>query len=75
MGEKTESIRISILDKHMIKKYVSDDFKKEYPHETEVTQKKLVTYLLERHFKFNYNLIRSKCENELNNIARNLKRI
>ena len=67
MKHNTTTIRISQLNKTLLRNYVMENLKEKNPSITNITDDTIITYLIQQDTGLFYNKIKAEAENELNN--------
>ena len=67
MKHNTTTIRVSQLNKVLLRQYITENLKEKNPSITNITDDTIITYLIQKDTGLYYNKIKAKAENELDN--------
>ena len=75
MGVNLVNIKVHPTDKRILQVFIKEDYLEKNPNVSKVSINNLFNFLLTEYLGINYNLLRSKIENEHNNKPRQCDRI
>lgn len=67
MKQNTTTIRISAINKFILREFITENFREKNRSSNTITDDELITFLIRENTGFFYESLKAKAQNELNN--------